>query len=184
MDNGASSYRRFLEGDDQGIVEIIRDYKDRLMLYLNSIAENMELAEEWMEETFVKLVTKRPRFSGRSSFKTWLYAIGRNVALDQFRRHRKISVTPLDEYESLAEETDLEREYLQEEEKIQLHRALRELNPDYRQILHLVYFEDFSNAQAAAILKKSRRQVETLLYRARNALKSQLESEGFLYENL
>ena len=32
MDNGASSYRRFLEGDDNGIVEIIRDYKDGLML--------------------------------------------------------------------------------------------------------------------------------------------------------
>ena len=30
MDNGASSYRRFLEGDDNGIVEIIRDYKDGL----------------------------------------------------------------------------------------------------------------------------------------------------------
>ena len=36
MDNGASSYRRFLDGDDEGIVEIIRDYKDGLILYLNA----------------------------------------------------------------------------------------------------------------------------------------------------
>ena len=35
MDNGASSYRRFLEGDDNGIVEIIRDYKDGLIFFLN-----------------------------------------------------------------------------------------------------------------------------------------------------
>ena len=33
MDNGASSYRRFLEGDDNGIVEIIRDYKDGLIFF-------------------------------------------------------------------------------------------------------------------------------------------------------
>ena len=35
MDNGASSYRRFLNGDDEGIVEIVNDYKDGLILYLN-----------------------------------------------------------------------------------------------------------------------------------------------------
>ena len=40
MDNGASSYRRFLEGDDDGIVEIIKDHKDGLMLYLNSFLLN------------------------------------------------------------------------------------------------------------------------------------------------
>ncbi|MBD5159991.1 MAG: RNA polymerase subunit sigma-24, partial [Ruminococcus sp.] len=76
MDNGAVSYRRFLDGDDEGMVEIIRDYKDGLILYLNGITGNILLAEEIMEDTFFKLVVKKPKFSGRSSFKTWLYAIG------------------------------------------------------------------------------------------------------------
>ena len=35
MDNGAGSYRRFLDGDDDGIVEIVRDYKDGLIFYIN-----------------------------------------------------------------------------------------------------------------------------------------------------
>lgn len=39
MDNGASSYRRFLEGDDEGIVEIIRDYKDGLILFFESLCQ-------------------------------------------------------------------------------------------------------------------------------------------------
>ena len=64
MDNGACSYRRFLEGDDAGFVEIIRDYKDGLTLYLNGFAKNMDTAEEWMEDTFFKLVVKKPKFSG------------------------------------------------------------------------------------------------------------------------
>ena len=62
MDNGASSYRRFLDGDDEGIVEIIRDYKDGLILYLNGFTRNISTAEELMEETFVKLATRKPRF--------------------------------------------------------------------------------------------------------------------------
>ena len=47
MDNGASSYRRFREdGDESGLVEIIRDYKDGLILYLNSFVGNIHTAEE------------------------------------------------------------------------------------------------------------------------------------------
>ena len=41
MDNGASSYRRFLDGDDQGMEELIRDYKDGLLLYLNKYIRSM-----------------------------------------------------------------------------------------------------------------------------------------------
>ena len=57
MDNGASSYRRFLEGDDDGIVEIIRDYKDGLILFLNRYVNNIHIAEELAEDTFFKEAT-------------------------------------------------------------------------------------------------------------------------------
>ena len=61
MDNGASSYRRFLDGDDKGLAEIVRDYRDGLILYLNGIVNNISVAEELMEETFFKIITKKPR---------------------------------------------------------------------------------------------------------------------------
>ena len=48
IDNGASSYRRFLDGDDKGLEEIVRDYKDGLILYLNSYVSNISIAEELM----------------------------------------------------------------------------------------------------------------------------------------
>ncbi len=79
MENGAVNYNRFLDGDKDGMTEIIREYKDGLALYLNSFVRNICLAEELMEETFVSLVMKKPKYSGKSSFKTWLFAIGRNV---------------------------------------------------------------------------------------------------------
>lgn len=47
MDNGASSYRRFLAGDDEGLAEIVREYKDGLILYLNGYVRNLYVAEEF-----------------------------------------------------------------------------------------------------------------------------------------
>ena len=185
MDNGAGSYRRFLDGDDEAFVEIIRDYKDGLILYLNGYVNNIFAAEELMEETFVKLVTKKPKYTAKYAFKTWLYTIGRHVAMDYLRRRKKMTATPLDELEHcLVEEESVERAYLQEEQKIALHRAMQKLNADYRQVLYLTYFDGFSNAEAAVAMKKSRRQIENLLYRAKQALKAQLEKENFVYEEL
>lgn len=185
MDNGASSYRRFQSGDDNGIVEIIRDYKDGLIFYLNSFVGNIHTAEEIMEETFVKIAIKKPRFSGKSSFKTWLFAIARNTALDYMRKNKRVQEISIEEYrEIIHDEEDLEKEYFKEEQKRLLHKSMRKLNDEYRQILYLVYFENFTNEEAAVVMKKNRRQIENLIYRAKQALKVQLDKEGFVYEGL
>lgn len=185
MDIGASSYRRYLDGDDTGLTEIIRDYKDGLTLYINGYVDNIFTAEDLMEETFFKLATKKPRFSGRSSFKTWLYAISRNVALDYLRKNNKLSTTPIENLSNyIAEEMSVEREYLIKEQKITLHRIMRELKAEYFQVLYLVYFEGFTNEEIAKIMKRNKRQIENLIYRAKSTLKSELEKEGFEYEKL
>ena len=185
MDNGASSYRRFLDGDDKGIAEIVGDYKDGLILYLNCYVNNIFIAEELTEDTFFRLITKRPRYSGKSTFKSWLYAIGRNVAVDFIRHNSKLLNTPIEDMENyLSEELSLEQSYIKEGRKIIVHKALSELATDYRTILWLVFFEGFSSKEAATALKKSDRQIKNLLYRAKQSLKSKLEKEGFVYEEL
>ena len=185
MDNGASSYRRFLDGDDKGLAEIVRDYKDGLILYLNGFVNNISIAEELMEETFFKIITKKPKFQAKHSFKTWLYTIGRNVAIDYLRRNSKQVNVSLDDVEFyLQDEYELEKMYIVEERKIAVHRALKELHTEYRQVLWLLYFEGFSNTDAATVMKKNSRQMKNLLYRAKSALKSELDKEGFVYEEL
>ena len=186
MDNGASSYRRFRDnGDQSGLVEIIRDYKDGLILYLTSIVGNIRTAEELAEDTFVLIGTKKPKDKGKGSFKTWLYTIGRNVAIDHLRkrsRHMEISID--DSAELVSDEDEIETAYIKKEQQIMVHKAMRKLSPEYQQVLWLVYFEELSNKEAAEIMKKSVRSVESLLYRARKSLRSQLEMEGFDYEKL
>ncbi len=185
MDNGASSYRRFLDGDEQGFVEIIKDYKDGLIFYLNGFVCDLHIAEDLTEDVFVKIITKKPRFSGKSSFKTWLYAIGRNVALDYLKHRSKKKEIPIDDAFELTDEAQtLEKEFFKKEEKINLHHALYRLKPEYRQVLWLIYFEDFSCKEVSAVMKKSVHSVETLVYRARQSLKAELEKEDLNYENL
>ncbi len=183
MDNGASSYRRFLDGDDNGITEIVENYKDGLILYLNGYVKNIFVAEELTEDTFFRLMIKKPKYSEKSTFKSWLYAIGRNVAVDYIRHNSKILNVPIDDVENyLIEEQSLEQSYIKEENKLIVNKALNELIPEYRNVLWLTYFEEFSNKETAIILKKTERQIKNLLYRARKALKSKLEKEGFEYD--
>lgn len=185
MDNGASSYRRFLDGDDNGLAEIVKDYRDGLILYLNGIVNNISVAEELMEETFFKIITKKPRFNAKYSFKTWLYTIGRNVAIDYLRHNAKQSDTSFDDFENyIQDEFDLEKLYIIEERKIAVHRALKKLNAEYRQVLWLLYFDGMTNSDAAVVMKKNTRQMKNLVYRAKSALKSELDKEGFVYEEL
>lgn len=184
MDNGASSYSRFLDGDDAGMEELIRMYKDGLVLYLNSYLNDFFAAEDCVQDTFIKLAIKKPKYRGDSSFKTWLYKIGRNTALYYLRRHGKNSDAVIDECERIAAEQDLEQDYLKEEQRITVRRAIRRLKTDYQQVIYLTYFEEFSYADAAVIMKKSRKQIENLLYNAKKALKSELNKEGFQYEKL
>lgn len=182
MDNGESSYRRFLAGDNEGLHEIICSYRAGLILYLNSFVQNVHTSEELTEDVFLELIIKRPKFSGKCSFKTWLYAIGRNLTAKHLRKHTKLSVVPLESQEYLADEENLESNYIKSEQKRMVHQALHRLKLEYRQILYLIYFEEFSNKEACIIMKKSNRQISDLLYHAKKALKSELERSGFDYE--
>ncbi len=185
MENGAGSYRRFLSGDNEGISEIVAEYKDGLILYLNGYVNNIYIAEELTEDTFFRLITKKPRFKEKSSFKSWLYAIGRNTAVDYIRHNSKTAITPIEDMENyLSDNESLERNYINEEAKIMLYRALMTLKPDYKTVLWLIYFEAFTNTETAMILGKSSRQLKNLLYRAKQSLKTTLEKEGFIYEEL
>lgn len=183
MDNAIDSYKRFLNGDNGGLEDIVREYKDGLILYLNGFVRNLNTAEELTEETFVKLILKRPRFSQNASFKTWLYAIARNVAMDHLRRNKK--EVCIEDYSQISSEViDLEIAYIQKEDNILLYRTIDKLKQEYRQVLWLFYFEQLSNREIAKIMGKSVHNVETLVYRARNTLKSKLLEGGFVYENL
>jgi RNA polymerase sigma-70 factor (ECF subfamily) len=137
------------------------------------------------EDTFVRIVTKKPRYVEKYSFKTWLYTIGRNTAMNYIKHESKISDTRAEDLDSLSkDEETLEQSYLREEQKIVVHQALSKINSGYGEILYLKFFENLTNEQIAKVTKKNKRQVENLIYQAKKSLRTELEKEGFTYERL
>ncbi|NLT08887.1 MAG: RNA polymerase sigma factor [Ruminococcus sp.] len=178
MDNGASSYHRFLSGDKSGLEEIIRFYSDSLTLYICTLVGNIDDAKEIMTETFVELYVKKPKYSGKSTFKTWLYSIARHTAYDFLKSKSKYQYLSDEELNSLPSRCDLEKELEYEAEKKELYKAIDKLKPEYRQVIYLIYIEGFDNSETAEIMKKSKKQTSELLYRAKQSLRKILEKEG------
>lgn len=62
-----------------------------LTKFLIKIVRNKEIASELMQDTFLKAYEKIDQFNGESTFKSWLYAIGRNEALNYLRKNKVIA---------------------------------------------------------------------------------------------
>lgn len=183
-DRGILNYRRYLQGDDEGLAEIIRDYGDRLLRYILGFVGDPDVAEDLLAETFLKLIVRRRAFREESSLKTYLYAIGRNEALGWLRRQRRAREVSLEQALPLASHDRPELRAYADDRRRRLYAAMETLHEDYREILRLVYFEELSCDEAAAVMRKSRKQTENLLYRGKKSLRCALEKEGFSYEDL
>lgn len=181
MDDGAACYRRFLEGDESGFSELVTAYGGKLIFFINRFVGNLSVAEDLMEDTFCDLIVCKNRYKGKSQFKTYLFAVARHKAADYLRRLPRQAGMPLEEADR-AEEKSLEARVIADERGEQVNAALEKLSPDYRAVLHLLYFEEMPYGQAGAVLRKTPKQIKNLAYRARQALKTEMEQEGFVYE--
>ena len=177
MENGASSYLRFLNGDKDGFVDIVRQYKDGLTLFVNTIMNDIHISEEVANEVFLRLYVKKPKYKSEYSFKTWLYTIGKNTALNYLKKNRR-NYSSIEDCCYISDEQDIEADYIRSEQNLLIHRALKALKAEYSQVLYLVYFEELSHADISEIMGKNEKQVRDLIYNAKKALKAELERRG------
>jgi len=185
MDNAAVLYRQYLDGDNDALEELVRMFNDSLIFYINGFVNNITVSEDIAADTFVKLIVKKISFRNDFTFKTWLFKIARNNAIDYLRKQSKRQVRPIEDFENeLADKETLENAVLKDEQSRELHNAMAAMHNEYRDVLHLIYFEDMSYEDAAAVLSKNVRQIKNLVYRAKQTLKSTLEKGGFIYENI
>ena len=180
--NGESSYHRFINGDNTAIGEIVEQYNKSLVFYLAGILGSISLAEDAAADAFVKLFVKKPRLKDSAAFRAYLYQVGRNCATDMLRKLSRRGELALDAGADLADSLSLEAELLKSERDRCLHKAMTELKAEYRQVLHLLYFEDMDYKSAGKAMDKSLKQISNLAHRAKNALKTKLLEKGFDYE--
>ena len=98
------------------------------------------------------------------------------------RKRSRFTLVGEENLTDVADLQMLENSVLRSEENRQLSRALGQVKEEYRTALHLVYLEDMSYDEAGHIMKKSRKQVENLIYRGKKAVRAILEKEGFSFE--
>ena len=182
MRSGESSYRRYLDGDEAAFDEILTLYRDSLTFFINRYVHDLDAAEDLAIDTFMYLIVHRLRYNFRTPLKTYLFMIARSRALDYLKHRGKIAMVELSEVEgTLSDGITLEEMILLDERKQALNRALKQLPEDMQLAVHLVYFEDLTYDDAAKVMRKSRKQVANLLYRAKEKLRAMLGKDGELF---
>lgn len=128
-------YRRYLEEHNEEDFRILLErHKESLVLFLYSFIHNMEDAEELMLEAYAEAAAGAA-YSGKSTFKTWLFSIGKNMALMRLRKRCYTSGNLFEQMEETAAPPELDM--FREERNRQLYEALSRLKEEYRQILIL-----------------------------------------------
>ena len=181
-EHGVSSYRRFLRGETDGLEKLIVTYSDELVRFAFGYVKSEAAAEDVVSDVFAKLFMKHWQFTDDDQLRAFLYKMTRNRAIDYLRRHRR--ELPLEDVEGALSVPDAEEKILKKERDEALHRCLAQLPRQYREVLVLTWFEEFSNEQVASILGKSAKQVYNLRSRAKETLKKMLEKEGITREDL
>lgn len=173
MINGENSYKRYLEGDESAFNEVLELYFNNLTLFINGYFGDVHASEDVAVDTMLELIVHKKRFDFRSSLKTYLFAIARHKALDYLKKHRRVLPVSSDEIE-IADRSSLEADVIESDEKRRLHTAILKLDADLRTALHLVYIEGMSYKEASGIMKKSAKQLDNLIARAKKELKKEL----------
>ena len=167
MDNGASSYRRFLDGDESAFDEIMKELFDNLVFFIDRYVHDVHASEDIAIDAFSDLVVNKHRYNFKVTLKTYLFMLGRSRALNYIKHRKVIDFMELTEAEKASSEQEtLEEIVLADERKRVVNNALNSLPDDMRVVIHLIYFEDLSYDEAAKVMKKNRKQVDNLLYRA------------------
>jgi len=183
MDNGASSYRRFLDGDESAFDEIMKELFDNLVFFIDRYVHDINAAEDIAIDAFSDLVVNKHRYNFKVTLKTYLFMLGRSRALNYIKHRKVINFVELTEADNISDEQEtLEDIILADERKRVVNNALNSLPDDMRVVVHLIYFEDLSYDEAAKVMQKNRKQVDNLLYRAKKELRIILGMVSCYYE--
>ncbi|MBQ9116956.1 MAG: sigma-70 family RNA polymerase sigma factor [Clostridia bacterium] len=182
MDNGASSYRRFLDGDEGAFEEIMLGYRDGLTFFIDGFVHDTMVAEDIAIDVFTYLLVNPKKYDFSVSLKTYLYMLGRSRALDHLRYRKRRSTVDISAADADAADRDsLEAEILADERSRLINRALEKLPEKMRTAVYLIFFEGLSYEETARVMRLNRKQVDNLLYRAKGQLRLIIGEEGVLW---
>ncbi|KMM36148.1 RNA polymerase sigma factor SigX [Guptibacillus hwajinpoensis] len=157
-------------------------YHTNLFQFIFYMVKNRAVAEELVQEVYIKVLRSYQNYEERSNEKTWLLAIARNVAIDYLRTHNRRTSRWLSKFDFNKQQTEdnapLPDEILVQKEEVQgVYKCLRECTLDQQQVLILRYIQELSVNETAEILNWSVSKVKTTQHRAIKALRELVDDK-------
>ena len=158
-------------GEGKAFSELVRRHQDHVYRYLLRMLGSHDDALELTQDAFVKAWQALPQWQPEAQFRTWLFRIANNAALDALRRRKLVEFVPLeDSFDAPSSEPDPEHQAQATQEVRQLEASLKKLRPEHREILLLREVEEMSYEEIGRVLSLSEGTVKSQLARARVAL--------------
>lgn len=156
-------------------------YHHDVYQFLFYLVKNREQTEDLVQEVYIRVLKAYDRFEGKSSEKTWLFSIARNVAIDHFRKQNAWKDRIFQRFDwkqhQLTDREPLPEEITLQKEEIQLlYRCLDLCKLDQKMVLILRYIQSLSISETAQMLGWSESKVKTTQHRALKALKKKMET--------
>ena len=167
--------RRCQAGHTDAFGELVKAHAGRAVAAAFLMLGCHHEALDASQDAFVRAWRHIRRFSGKSSFYTWYYAILRNLCLDRLRHRRKNPSLQLSDYHSvIAEESDPVLLASRNEQAQQIWNAILQLPIKHREIIIMSHFQGMSYKQIAGLLDIPMGTVMSRLHKARKALRTKL----------
>ena len=182
MGDEAKSIARGLQRRDPDMLDrLIEQYQYRLFRYLVYVTGNKERAEDFFQETWIRVLERGHQYDGRSKFEAWLFAIARHLVIDWQRSKKPQSLDTLTDPEQehplqLADEKDPSplHQVLSQETEENVQASLQKIPAIYREVLVLRFQEELQIEEMAGVLSVPLSTVKSRLYRGLEALREAL----------
>ncbi|MDO5424585.1 MAG: RNA polymerase sigma factor [Eubacteriales bacterium] len=164
--------------DHQILLELYNRYHRELYLYLYSLCQSHPLAEDLLQETFLKAILSLG--DHHPNMRAWLYLVARNLCLNSLKKAgRAVSMEQAEPPPDFSSQDDPLNRFIQDERKKALFEAMKHLEPRKREILIMQYWSQMTQKEIAAVLQITPENVRVLAFRAKKELKHSMEVNGY-----
>ena len=173
-----------LEDDENSLRVLVDRYASSIYRFAIRFSNDESLAEDISQEVFLRVYRYARLFDRHRIFKTWLFAIARNVSIDMAAAARVRRFQSLDDDDPhgarrhvspLYAEKTVEDDYIQQETEQALRKAIHGLPENQRSSIILRYYEGMAVKEIATVMDCSVSAVESLLVRAKRNLAKSME---------
>ena len=148
-------------------------YYMQVYSYTITLTKNPEQAEEITQHTFIKAMSSKSKYGGKSSELTWLCAIAKNLHYDEMRRKQKL--TGMEDVDNTPSGDDLEKAASDADAAFRIHMILHELEEPYKEVFQLHVFGELTFAQIASIFRKTESWARVTYHRARLKIQERMD---------